>query len=395
MVCMVLDITQLILYMHSSKGGLMNKYIKRVISILLLFVIIFGIMSYTQVRFDHNNVRIEGFYREERNTIDVVFIGASEVYSDYSPVYAYAKYGFTSYNFAVEDNPLSLYKWELDEVCAHQNPKLVVIELTAATSDRDSAKKPNVFDASLRKISDSVPTSLSKCSLVNDYGKNNNWESYFFPPVMYHGSIPKIGLAKEIIGFQIRGYSYLKGAVTHTNSIDCKNEELYKINGDDTQQPTSKNQEKILLELLEHCKTKNYNVLFTRFPHRVESKEKYRRYCEGNFIADVVKEYGFDYLDCEHVLETIGVDRIEDFADGEHLRADGSKQFTEYIGKVLTEQYGITQTNLNIENKQRWDKCVKYINGFYDYYSRVKDGENDLFLYENGITLTKIEERLN
>lgn len=44
----------------------MNKYIKRIISILLLFFIIFGVLSYTQVRFDHNNIRIEGFYREEK-----------------------------------------------------------------------------------------------------------------------------------------------------------------------------------------------------------------------------------------------------------------------------------------------------------------------------------------
>ena len=370
----------------------MNKYIKRIISILLLFFIIFGVLSYTQVRFDHNNIRIEGFYREEKNSIDVVFIGASEVYSDYYPVYAYEKYGYTSYNYAIEDNPLTLYKWELDEIYAHQNPKLVVIELTAATSGRDLSAKADHFDATLRKISDSVPISLSKCSLVNDYGKNNNWESYFYPPVMYHGSIPQIGLAKEILGFQNRGYSYLKGTVTHTNSRKCTKEELFNIKGDNSKQPTSENQEKYLLELLDHCKAKGYNVLFTRFPHRVENIEKYQRYCEGNYIADLVKEYGFAYLDCEHVLDTIGIDRIDDFADGEHLRADGAKLLTEYIGKVLIEQYGITQTMLNVENRQRWDRCVNYINGFYDYYSQVKDGESDLFLYENNSLMSKIEE---
>ena len=147
-----------------------------------------------------------------------------------------------------------------------------------------------------------------------------------------------------------------------------------------------------LLELLEYCKAKNYNVLFTRFPHRVENREKYQRYCEGNYIADLVKEYGFAYLDCEHVLDTIGIDRIDDFADGEHLRADGAKLLTEYIGKVLIEQYGITQTMLNVENRQRWDRCVNYINGFFFFFSQVKDGESDLFLYENNSLMSKIEE---
>ena len=118
----------------------MNKYIKRIISILLLFFIIFGVLSYTQVRFDHNNIRIEGFYREEKNSIDVVFIGASEVYSDYSPVYAYEKFGYTSYNYAVEDNPLPLYKWELDEIYAHQNPKVIIPQRNRIVNNKQKNK---------------------------------------------------------------------------------------------------------------------------------------------------------------------------------------------------------------------------------------------------------------
>ena len=98
----------LILGTLNFKGEVMKKNIKRILSIFLLIMIVFGIMSYTQVRFDHNNVRIEGFYREEANSLDVLFVGASEVYSDYSPVYAYEKYGFTSYNYSIEDNPLML-----------------------------------------------------------------------------------------------------------------------------------------------------------------------------------------------------------------------------------------------------------------------------------------------
>lgn len=388
---MVLDTMRQILYMLSFKGALMKKVFKRIISILLLFLITIGILSYTQVRFDHNNIRVEGFYCEQKDSIDVVFIGASEVYSDYSPVYAYERYGYTSYNYSIEDNPLELYKWELDEVFAHQDPKLVVIELTAATSDRDLSQKVETFDATLRKISDSVPLSSSKYSLVNEFGKKNHLESYYYPPIMYHGAIPKRDLAKEIIGFHNRGYSYLKGAVTHTNSRKCSKEDLINIDGDDTKQTISQNQEEKLVDLLNYCKIKKYNVLFTRFPHRVESKEKYLRYCEGNYIADIVKNNGFDYLECENVLEGIGIDRIEDFADGEHLRADGSKLFTEYIGNILRTQYGISKTELTENCKKRWDNCIKYIDGFYNFYDSVKNQNEDKFLYENNNLIKTIE----
>jgi len=367
---------------------------KIICSLVIAFFIICSLsfFSISQVRFDHNNVRIEGFYKEEKNSLDVVFIGASEVYSDYYPVYAYEKYGYTSYNYAIEDNPLVFYKWELDEINSFQNPKLAVIELSEAVSESEMNANSGYFDATLRKLTDSTPAFGNKAELINNYGNKKHELSYYFPLLMYHTAKPQIETAKEIIGFQSRGYSYLKGAVTHTRSKECTKEELYNLKGDNSKQPVSKNQEKILLELLEHCKTKNYNVLFTRFPHRVENKEKYRSYCEGNYIAELVRGYGFDYLDCEHVVESIGIDRIEDFTDGEHLRAQGAKKLTEYIANVIIEKHNIIESKLTDSNKEKWNNSVKYMNGFFTYYEQMKNNQEDCFIYENNDLLNKIDE---
>lgn len=382
---------RLILCTLNFKGEVMKKNIKRILSIFLLIMIVFGIMSYTQVRFDHNNVRIEGFYREEANSLDVLFIGASEVYSDYSPVYAYEKYGFTSYNYSIEDNPLMLYKWELDEIYSHQKPKAVIIEITAATSDRTLSCEDSYFDATLRKISDSVPISLSKFELVNQFGQKKHQISYFCPSVMYHGSLPKIDVAKEIIGFQSRGYSYLKGAVTRTNSLPCQREDLYDIHNDSTMLAISKTQEQLLIDLLEHCRNKGYNVVFARFPHRVESKEKYDRYCEGNYVSNIIEQYGFEFLDFEHKTDEIGIDKITDFADGEHLRMSGSLKFTEYVGALLFDKCVINKTELSKSNREKWNNCVKYIDSFKKYYEIVKDGSGDRFISEKNELLEELQ----
>ena len=45
-----------------------------------------------------NIATIEGFYKEPKNTIDVMMIGASEVYADYSATEAWKNYGYTSYS---------------------------------------------------------------------------------------------------------------------------------------------------------------------------------------------------------------------------------------------------------------------------------------------------------
>ena len=48
-----------------------------------------------------NIATIEGFYKEPKNTIDVMMIGASEVYADYSATEAWKNYGYTSYSLGV------------------------------------------------------------------------------------------------------------------------------------------------------------------------------------------------------------------------------------------------------------------------------------------------------
>ena len=381
----------LILYMHSFNGG--NEVRKIVCSIVCLCIVILLLLffNYTQVRFDHNNIRIEGFYKEEKNSIDVVFIGASELYSDYYPVDAYEEYGYTSYNYAIEDNPVMFYKWELDEIYKFQHPKLVVIELSGAVSESELEQGSGYFDATLRKITDSTPLFGEKAKLISQYGNEKHQLSYYLPLMMYHTAKPSLGTAKEIFGFYSRGYSYLKGAVTHTNSKECSKDELYNVNNDNTTVQISEKQRVYLLDLLNHCKENNYQVVFARFPHRIENSDKYKRYCEGNCVAEIVQENGFDFLDFEQSVDETGIDKIQDFSDGEHLRASGAKKFTEYIGETLVKRYGIEETELSQNNEKKWNNCVRYSHGFYRYYNQIKDNKSDIFLYETNELIKECE----
>ena len=73
---------------------------------------------------DQSSERVRRFYQEEKNSLDVVFLGASEVFTGFSPALAYEEHGFTSYMYAIDANPGALYKYQLKEVMKHQQPKL-------------------------------------------------------------------------------------------------------------------------------------------------------------------------------------------------------------------------------------------------------------------------------
>ena len=75
-----------------------------------------------------NVASLQGIYKE-KNTLDVVVIGASEAYANYCAPLAYEEYGYTSYSYGVSGVPGSLYKSMVREVLDNQNPKLIVIEM--------------------------------------------------------------------------------------------------------------------------------------------------------------------------------------------------------------------------------------------------------------------------
>ena len=69
-----------------------------------------------------------GFYKMERNTVDVLFFGSSHAVSSFSPQILYDRYGITSYNLGCEQQNLITYYYLLKEALRFQKPKAIVLD---------------------------------------------------------------------------------------------------------------------------------------------------------------------------------------------------------------------------------------------------------------------------
>ena len=62
-----------------------NKYLKRsaLLSLMSFVIIAYVLLSQDFVFYnlDNNTVRVKQFYQEEKNSLDIVLLGASEVFS--------------------------------------------------------------------------------------------------------------------------------------------------------------------------------------------------------------------------------------------------------------------------------------------------------------------------
>ena len=276
----------------------MKKYVFRTIKILCLLVAVVLTAGILQENIlchaDHNRQRIKGFYDEQDESLDVVYLGASEVYSDIAPGYAYDHSGVTSYLFATQSNSILNYKSQLKNILAKQKPKLIVIELNGAVYGDE---KEDTKEANLRNYSDNVPLDAIKLEWMAENVKENQPE-YLFPIMKYHGlwsDFPaNMKYQKTVFQDKLRGYSYLKGILNETTIFKSTQRSMnpYLQKSADSKKPLTELEEKGLRDLLSYCKEQKLdNVIFARFPHIVVMRT-FERFERSNTVGDIVAEYG-------------------------------------------------------------------------------------------------------
>ena len=373
----------------------------RLFCLILAVCVCFGLLQeYVFYHADHNRERIKGFFLEDDQTLDIVYLGASEVYSDIAPGYAYERDGVTGYLFATQANTILNYKSQLKNILKSQKSALVVIELNGAIYDVEDLTK----EANLRNYGDHVPLDLNKVEWVAENVGENQIE-YLFPFIKYHGmwndedgedKEKQDKFRKTIANDRSRGYNYLKGVL---NWPFCYKSPQPSLNDTlpaaaDQKQPLTQTAEKSLRELLEFCRSEGLeNVVFARFPHIVTEKT-YDRFLRSNTVGDIVKEYGFDYLNFERDIAMTGLDEEKDFYNAEHLNVYGQKKFTAFLTDYLKEHYTVVRHALNDDQKKEWETCADYYEAYYRYNESLIQDKKVSELSEDWELIEKLEQYL-
>ena len=358
------------------------------LALLLPIILAVGLSQHFFFYFvDTNANRIRDFYLEEENSLDVVFIGASDVFTGYAPGYVYDRFGFTSYMYAIDANPSSLYKYQIKEILKTQDPQLIFVEVNGFF-EGDSED-----EARLRQFTENIPMSVNKIEAIWNHSYEDKL-SCLFPVIKYHGDWRNPADLKYRMKLRLeedKAPCLLKGVVTCTavDEEDVWHQEMEPLD-------LEADQEAFLLELLAFCEQEQLdNVLFVRFPHKPESEYYYEITAQANRVGEIVTEHGFSYLNLEEKCEEIGIDFKKDFYNSGHLNAYGQKKLSEYLGDCIVNKYQITPTVLSKSNREHWELCAKYAEAYFTYAIQKIEEQDTVWITEEKYIMEILEYMVN
>ena len=193
----------------------------------------------------------------------------------------------------------------------------------------------------------------NKVQTIADCVPKDQQPSYFFRMAKYHDTWiePDVwcGPAKEQLTMRRTGYSLTKSfeviPKVETGERQVKSLELSAEN------------EQTLRDFCERAKQLGVeNVLFVRFPHRTVLSDP----SVLSQLADIVREYGYGFLNCDEQMDSIGLELDGDFCDNEHMNVFGMEKFTAWFGQYLSEQYSLTAAHSDKVTAE-WARCAEFV----------------------------------
>ena len=158
----------------------MTKFQK--FKIFIMTILIAGLvcgMNFVMCRqaYSSDAVRVKNFYKLENNSLDMVMIGASTTFTNYSAPLAFKEFGYTSYSLGTNGAPMGLAKSMLIEVLKTQNPKVIIIDINGILYDDKFESK----EGSLRAWIDNMPYSQNKIKTIQELVPEDDRLSYYVP----------------------------------------------------------------------------------------------------------------------------------------------------------------------------------------------------------------------
>lgn len=320
---------------------------KKIIKIGIFIILFLGLYMYACLVFTPKDKKDfggdkffsgYGYEVENKNTIDVLAIGNSDLYSSLVSQKLFGDYGYTVYSCGASKATLGMGERWLKEVSRNQQIKVLIVEADF------------IFET---RYMGSIEQLLGRFR-------------FFGSPFVYHAKWKQLK-ARDFYQLPKREIDDLKG-YRFSGKIKRIDREHPDYMMHDKKAKITKNNIVILKRIINFCKKENIQVLMYESPTFFSWNLS-----KSELVQAICTKYNIPFIDFNLMLDDIGFDMKNDYRDnGNHLNYFGACKVTTFIGSYLNAHYKL-DNHFDDVNYASWQKSYNvYLQKVNKYLETAK-----------------------
>ena len=334
-------------------------------------------------------------YYNEKNNIDVFFLGSSRVYYTLSPMEIWNKYGIISYNRGTSQQYYKVSYLFLEEILSKYNPKLIIFDIAFLEDLLYKDKQAMIHLQNLK----------------NNYFKFYAYKTLYQNPKDVFNNINSINKYhsrwKELNKYDFTYDTFWKGRFSGASN-GYWTSKIHSINSVNKY----KNDNITFIELypetikyanmmVDLANKHNCKILFIKMPYstdllHLQFDNAFKLYSEKN---------GWNFINYNNMYEQLNLDFNKDFRDWSHINLYGSRKVMDHLIPYIIEHYNIPNRK-NDPAYASWNEdYIKYarainreeireLTSFVEWKKQAFYNNYTVMLSANGDVLRKLPDTL-
>lgn len=333
----------------------MDQKRKKAVRYVLTAVIIIAVLWFLQKLLMPKYVSgiVEGafvaeYYEEEKKDYDVIFVGDCEVYENFSPITLWEEYGISSYIRGSAEQYIWQSYYLLEDTLRYHTPEAVIFNVQALQFNESNSEAYNRMTLEGMKWSDSKVKAI-----LASMKEDENFIEYVFPILRYHSRWSELTKEDLTQMFSDKKVSH-NGYYMRVDVRPAENIPEPRILSDYS---FGENAWKYLDMMRELCEKNDIPLILIKAP----SLWPYWYDEWDTQIQDYAERYDLKYINFLEIQEETGIDYQTDTYDaGLHMNLSGATKLSHYLGKVLRDEFDITDRSADPEWNAIWQEKIAF-----------------------------------
>lgn len=309
------------------------KYWKRILGIVLISVLTVSSLWYwnrtLMTKRNDGVTPMQNFYAQSEDTVDVLLMGSSHVGMNLDTGILWDKYGISSYDFWGSIQLFwTSYYW-LEEALKTQNPKVVVLDVYAAAFSCEY-----IDDARQVMNIAGMKPSLTKLKNIMISSPKDRWLKLLIGYPIWNSRY------NELTENDFSHYPWSDGLAENKGSYAEEGSGEYEL--EDASEITEvheiyEKEQVYLKKIIDLCQEKGIEIVLIKTPvsNRVELQPYF------NAVSEIAEQEGVAFYNFNLMDDETGFESCDWLWDGGHVNAVGARKISDYLGKILVEEYDV------------------------------------------------------